>query len=226
MTDPAAESGRSGPERPGSSAPGEDAPESATFGESWEQLAAGLMGELQGWLIRVSARGMRDELRDQARRAFGGSRQRTPEDVWATATSEPPEAASEPPECAWCPICRAARRISRATAESGAWVADGSPSGGGRSGGGRSGGEDGVGAPEESGGSGGARGGAADPDLAAWLREASGMVSAAATQVLEGLDAVLSFRPADADASHPEPGEPPAGPDHSEERADESDDRS
>ncbi len=55
---------------------------------------------------------MRDELGGQVRKALRGPE---PErgDPWATATTEPPDAAGEAPECAWCPVCRAARRISQ-----------------------------------------------------------------------------------------------------------------
>jgi hypothetical protein len=54
---------------------------------------------------------MRRELGDQFHKAFGGSRADR-NDVWNTATTEsPPEASDEAPECAWCPVCRTARRI-------------------------------------------------------------------------------------------------------------------
>lgn len=81
--------------------------------DSWEQRAAGLATEIQRWLIRTSARNMRDELGGQVKKAFRGS-ERSPGDSWATATTEPPHAADEAPECAWCPVCRAARRIAQA----------------------------------------------------------------------------------------------------------------
>lgn len=56
---------------------------------------------------------MRDELGGQVRKVLrGGEPERG--DSWATATTEPPYAAQEAPECAWCPVCRAARRISQA----------------------------------------------------------------------------------------------------------------
>ena len=82
-------------------------------GDSWEQRTAGLASEIQRWLIRTSARSMRDELGGQVRKVLRGPE---PErgDTWATATTEPPNAADEAPECAWCPVCRAARRISQA----------------------------------------------------------------------------------------------------------------
>lgn len=86
-------------------------------GESWEQRAAGLASEIQRWLIRTSARNVRDELGGQVKKAFRG--QDRAADSWATATTEPPRAADEAPECAWCPLCRAARRIAQARADSG-----------------------------------------------------------------------------------------------------------
>jgi hypothetical protein len=54
---------------------------------------------------------MRKELTGQFRRTFGPNRPE-PGDVWGVATTEPPpDAAMDAPECAWCPVCRAARRI-------------------------------------------------------------------------------------------------------------------
>jgi hypothetical protein len=82
-------------------------------GDSWEQRAAGVASEIQRWLIKTSARNMRDELGGQVKKAFRGSERKTG-DSWATATTEPPHAAEEAPECAWCPVCRAARRIAEA----------------------------------------------------------------------------------------------------------------
>jgi len=82
-------------------------------GESWEQRAAGLASEIQRWLIRTSARNMRDELGGQVKKAFRGSGEGSA-DAWATATTESPHASEEPPECAWCPFCRAARLIAHA----------------------------------------------------------------------------------------------------------------
>ncbi len=56
---------------------------------------------------------MRRELGEQFRKAWTGQRAEPtePGDVWNTATTEPPPELSEAPECAWCPVCRAARRI-------------------------------------------------------------------------------------------------------------------
>jgi hypothetical protein len=72
-----------------------------------------LTSEIQRWLIRSGARSMRRELGEQFRRAWTGQRAEPtePGEVWNTATTEPPPEESEAPECAWCPVCRAARRI-------------------------------------------------------------------------------------------------------------------
>jgi hypothetical protein len=81
--------------------------------ESWEQRAAGMANDIQRWLIKKSARNVRDELGGQVKKALRGSERKTG-DSWATATTEPPHAADEAPECAWCPVCRAARRLAQA----------------------------------------------------------------------------------------------------------------
>jgi hypothetical protein len=86
--------------------------QSGSAGDSWEQRAAGLASEIQRWLIRTSARSMRDELGGQVKKVLRGP-EPDPGDIWATATTEPPQLAGEAPECAWCPVCRAARRISQ-----------------------------------------------------------------------------------------------------------------
>jgi len=74
-----------------------------------------LTDDIQRWLVRSGVRSMRRELTDQVRQAFRPHRPAEPSDVWGTATTEtPPEllaASGEAPECAWCPVCRAARRI-------------------------------------------------------------------------------------------------------------------
>ncbi len=68
-----------------------------------------LTAEFQRWLIRSSARNMRDELTGQFRKTFNRAER---ENVWGVATTEPPpDPSGEAPECAWCPVCRAARRI-------------------------------------------------------------------------------------------------------------------
>lgn len=85
---------------------------------SWERRAADVASGVQRWLIKTSARNMRDELGDQVRKALRGE-QRDAGDVWATVTTEPPGLANEAPECAWCPICRAARRVAESRAETG-----------------------------------------------------------------------------------------------------------
>ena len=74
-------------------------------------LAADLAAGIQRWLIRSGTRSVRRELTGQFRRTFGGNTGETG-DVWGTATTEPPpDESREAPECAWCPVCRAARRI-------------------------------------------------------------------------------------------------------------------
>ena len=68
-----------------------------------------LTAEFQRWLIRSSARNARQELTGQFRRTLGRAER---ENVWEVATTEPPhDPSGEAPECAWCPVCRAARRI-------------------------------------------------------------------------------------------------------------------
>jgi hypothetical protein len=54
---------------------------------------------------------MRREIQGQVRRTLGGGRKAEPSDTWGAATTEPPPHLGESPECAWCPICRAARRM-------------------------------------------------------------------------------------------------------------------
>ena len=66
--------------------------------------------EFQRWLMRNGAKSVGRELKGTVSRTFGGGRQ-DPGDIWETATSEPPPGVGEAPECAWCPVCRAARRF-------------------------------------------------------------------------------------------------------------------
>jgi hypothetical protein len=66
-----------------------------------------VIGEFQRWLVRSGARGVSRGVGGQIRSALGrseGSR-----DVWERATTLPQD---EAPECAWCPVCRAARRLN------------------------------------------------------------------------------------------------------------------
>lgn len=67
------------------------------------------IAEFQRWLMRSSAKNLSREIKGQVRRTFGGGSGRR--DVWDTATTEPPPMVGEAPECAWCPVCRAARRF-------------------------------------------------------------------------------------------------------------------
>jgi hypothetical protein len=66
--------------------------------------------EFQRWLMRNGAKSVGRELKGTVSRTFRGNRQE-PGDIWETATSEPPPNVGEAPECAWCPVCRAARRF-------------------------------------------------------------------------------------------------------------------
>lgn len=65
------------------------------------------IGDFQRWLMKAGARSVGRDVADRVRSTFNGGRQ-TSGDVWDVATTEPPP--DEAPECAWCPICRAARR--------------------------------------------------------------------------------------------------------------------
>jgi hypothetical protein len=69
-----------------------------------------VLSDVQRWLIRSSARNMRNQFEDQVRRTLGGQRPDN-SDVWDVATTEIPPGVGEAPECQWCPICRAARRM-------------------------------------------------------------------------------------------------------------------
>jgi hypothetical protein len=64
------------------------------------------LGDLQRWLMRTGARSVTKEMTGSVRRALGQDRPAA--DVWDTATNVPID---EAPECAWCPVCRAARRM-------------------------------------------------------------------------------------------------------------------
>ena len=64
------------------------------------------LGDLQRWLMRTGARSVTKEMTGSVRRALGQDKPAA--DVWDTATNRPED---EAPECAWCPVCRAARRM-------------------------------------------------------------------------------------------------------------------
>jgi hypothetical protein len=70
------------------------------------------LGDFQRWLMKAGARSVTKDLtgrvRGGVRGAIGGNPPKA--DVWDTATSLP-LADGEAPECAWCPVCRAARRM-------------------------------------------------------------------------------------------------------------------
>jgi hypothetical protein len=73
-----------------------------------------VLSDFQRWLLRSSARNMRNQIGDQVRKTLGG-RQGEPGNVWDMATTEIPAEVGESPECQWCPICRAARRMREST---------------------------------------------------------------------------------------------------------------
>jgi hypothetical protein len=99
-------------EQSGKSERSDRPPRSGSSGADRQQGDSGtdLLGDLQRWLIRSSAKNMRRELEDQVRRTMGGKRQNRA-DVWDVATTEIPPEVGEAPECQWCPVCRAARRM-------------------------------------------------------------------------------------------------------------------
>jgi hypothetical protein len=100
-------------EQSGKSERSDRPPRSGSSGADRQQGDSGtdLLGDLQRWLIRSSAKNMRRELEDQVRRTVGGQRRQHRADVWDVATTEIPPEVGEAPECQWCPICRAARRM-------------------------------------------------------------------------------------------------------------------
>jgi len=80
------------------------------------------IGDFQRWLMRAGARSVGRDVADRVKTTLNGGR-RTTGDVWEIATTEPPP--DEAPECAWCPICRAARRYRESA--SGGGPATGGP---------------------------------------------------------------------------------------------------
>lgn len=182
-------------------------------GDSWEQRAADLANEMQRRLIRSGARSVRDEVGDQVKKAFRG-KPSDPKEVWATATTEPPDALNEAPECAWCPICRAARRMAQAQAQT---QTSSTSSSTGTTGTAR---DDALN---------GAR--AAATQAGPVLAGAANALVGVARDALEGLDAILSYRPGDLNATKSANGTQPSQnqtsqPDQSKEAEHEPDHRS
>ena len=207
----------SGPNQSGRAGPswataGQGAQARRAAADSWERRAADLAGEVQRWLIRTSARSMRDELGGQVRKAFGARDADPGGDVWSTATTEPPGAADEPPECAWCPVCRAARKIAQARAAAG-------QAGTGQAGTG----------PAGAGPAGTGPAGAGPAGAGPRLADAADVMAAAVREALSGLESILSYRPADGGTRPSGPGgsgaDQPRQPAQPEEGADEPDDR-
>jgi hypothetical protein len=83
------------------------------------------VGDFQRWLMRSGARSVGRELTDQVRRVLGqgGGSQRAG-DVWEAATARPDDDFGEAPECAWCPVCRAARRLRQSGPGLGTHIAE------------------------------------------------------------------------------------------------------
>jgi hypothetical protein len=79
------------------------------------------VADFQRWLMRAGARSMAGQVADQVKRTLGAER-RSGDDVWDTATNEPPP--NEPPECQWCPVCQAARAARMSGPGLGARLAD------------------------------------------------------------------------------------------------------
>ena len=75
------------------------------------------LGDFQRWLMRTGARSVTKDLTGQMRRALGQDQPKA--DVWDTATNRP-LVEDEAPECAWCPVCRAARRLRESRQGTGA----------------------------------------------------------------------------------------------------------
>jgi hypothetical protein len=108
---PNSSSRQPGPSRPASQPPPGRWPGPAPRSRGAAAQGNDLLNEFQRWLIKSSAKNLRRELGGQVRKTLGADRAK-PEDVWGTVTTEPPPGqATEAPECAWCPVCRAARRL-------------------------------------------------------------------------------------------------------------------
>jgi hypothetical protein len=161
------------PSNDNKSRPGQDRSNATA---DWERRAADLANEVQRWLIRQSARNMRDEFSGQIKKTLRGPAPSQAGDVWEQATTEPPDAASQPPECAWCPICRAARRMAQTQVSGG--QAGGSPRPG--------------------------PGGASGAGVSSTLAGATDAIVGAARDALTGLDAILSYRPGDLSTPKPD----------------------
>lgn len=106
-----ASSRKSGPSRQSASSGSPRRPGQSDRSRGPGAQGSDLLNEFQRWLIRSSAKNLRREVGGQVRRTLGTDRAK-PQDVWSTVTTEPPPGqAGEAPECAWCPVCRAARRL-------------------------------------------------------------------------------------------------------------------
>ncbi len=87
---------------------GNDAGQGSNAGRGNSGQPSDPIGDFQRWLMKAGARSLGREVADRVRSTVTGGKRSGSSDVWDTATTEPPP--DEAPECAWCPICRAARR--------------------------------------------------------------------------------------------------------------------
>ncbi len=78
------------------------------------------LGDFQRWLMKAGARSVTKDLTGRVRGGVRGAlgQDRAKADVWDTATNLP-LVDDEAPECAWCPVCRAARRLRESRQSSG-----------------------------------------------------------------------------------------------------------
>lgn len=78
------------------------------------------LGDFQRWLMKAGARSVTKDLTGRVRGGVRGAlgQDRPKADVWDTATNLP-LVDDEAPECAWCPVCRAARRLRESRQSSG-----------------------------------------------------------------------------------------------------------
>jgi hypothetical protein len=109
--------GRDSAGRNGNAGRGSNAGQSSNTGRSSSGTPSDPLADFQRWLMKAGARSLGRDVADRVRSTVTGGR-RSSAEVWETATTEPPP--DEAPECAWCPICRAARRYREGSAGQGA----------------------------------------------------------------------------------------------------------
>jgi hypothetical protein len=107
---------QSGAGRYGNAGRGNDGGQGGSTGRGSSGPPSDPLADFQRWLMKAGARSLGRDVADRVRSTVTG-RKRSSGDVWDTATTEPPQ--DEAPECAWCPICRAARRYREGSAGQG-----------------------------------------------------------------------------------------------------------